>query len=621
MRIKDEKKYMAIVEASMKLFMQDGFSNASISKIAKEAGVSPATIYIHFENKEDLILKLYLKLRKEMSECIVANVDLEGCIESEYKKLWKNYYNYCIEHKASFNYIMQFTNSPYMDKYKEYGMCYFKSIYQMFERGKERGLIKQISDEILFAFTFSTAAQLAKRHDCCGDKLCDQGVENASEVAWDAVRESGSHIGCRRYRLNLIDRLVEKFRDGETHEEMIGVEFEHFLVDKESLRSYHYDEPGGQHDIVKAMVKKGWEVDYEEDGNILSIIKSGNMISFEPGGQFEISVKASESLEDIEKDYLVIRSEIETFLNEDQALVSLGYHPQSKIDDLPLLPKARYDLMYDYLHKHGFMARNMMKGTASTQVVIDYKNEADFIKKYRVANFLSPFIAKIFDASPVFEGKIYSENNLRIKIWENTDITRSKYPDGVLNQTFDYKKYAEYIAGIKPVFLPCGGDVVETHEKSMEDLYQEKTLSNKSLIHGLSMVFPDVRLKNYIEIRMPDALPYPYSMAVPALIKGIFYNGSLLDYYYKLSLDYNDHDLVRMEDHIKRDEVFKCGLLSSDDFIKELIEKAGDSLRPSERKYLDQFVEIYKAGSISDQLKALYGKAEFGKFLRGEFHV
>ena len=279
--------------------------------------------------------------------------------------------------------------------------------------------------------------------------------------------------------------------------------------------------------------------------------------------------------------------------------------------------------MYNYLHKHGFMARNMMKGTASTQVVIDYKDEEDFIKKYRVANFLSPFIAKIFDASPVFEGQLYPESNLRIKIWENTDISRSKYPDGVLNHSFDYKKYAEYIAGIKPVFLPCGGDVLETQDKKMADLYQEKVLSNKSLNHGLSMVFPDVRLKNYIEIRMPDALPYPYSMAVPALIKGIFYNVNLLDYYYKISLDYNDHDLVRMEDHIKRDEVFKCihADVTSDAFIKEILKKAGDSLHASERKYLDKFVEVYKKGSISDQLKSHYDKAEFGKFLRGELDV
>jgi len=623
MRIRDERKYDAIIKASMKLFMKDGFGNASIAKIAKEAGVSPATIYIHFENKEDLILKLYLQLRKEMSECIVVNVDLDGCIETEYKKIWKNYYKYCIEYKASFNYIMQFTNSPYMDKYKEYGMCYFKSIYQMFERGKAVGMIKRISDEILFAFTFSTAAQLAKRHDCCGDKLCDEGVDNACEVAWDAIKETGLGIGCSKYKLSLVDRLVDIFRDGETEDELIGVEFEHFLIDKNTLRSFHYDEAGGQHDIVKKMVVNGWEVDYSENDKILAITKNGTMISFEPGGQFEISVKASNSLVEIEKEYLNVRTEIESNLEENQMLASLGYHPKSKIDDLPLLPKARYGLMYDYLHKHGYMARNMMKGTASTQVVVDYKNEADFTKKYRVANFLSPFIARIFDASPIFEGDIYDQQNLRVKIWENTDISRSKYPIGVMNHQFDYKMYAEYIASIKPVFLPCGNSIVETYDKTMYDLYSENSLSNNALNHGLSMVFPDVRLKSYIEIRMPDAIPYPYSMAVPALIKGVFYNESLLDYYYQISLEYNDQDLVRMDDSFKKNDTFKClhQEITSNEFINEMLEKAKMNLPISEKRYIEEFIDLYAKGSISDQLKKCYNTSEFIMLLRGETDV
>lgn len=189
MRCKDENKIKAIINASIDQFMIDGFAKASISKIAKAAEVSPATIYIYYENKEDLIVKLYLSIRKEMSEAILANVDLEGCIESAFKKIWRNYFNYCLENHKKFDYTMQFTNSPYSLKYNsEFGMCYFKKMYELFDKGKKENLIKNISSEILFAYTFYPTAQLAKRHLCCGSKLCSKGVDLAIEAAWDAVR-------------------------------------------------------------------------------------------------------------------------------------------------------------------------------------------------------------------------------------------------------------------------------------------------------------------------------------------------------------------------------------------------------------------------------------------------
>lgn len=625
MRIKDEKKYQAIIDASIKQFAEDGYAGASISKIAKKAGVSPATIYIHFENKEDLILKLYLHLRREMSEYILDNIDVDACIETEYKKLWMNYYGYCLEKKESFNYIMQFTNSPYMDKYREYGMCYFGDVYDLFKRGKEQGLIKKISDEILFAFTFKPAAQLAKRQDCCGSKLCDAGVENACMVAWDAISDKGIGIECKKMKMKLQDRLVDIFKSGEKEAQMIGVEFEHFLIDETSLRSYHYDEKNGQHDIIKAMVKDGWKVDYEEDGNIFSVEKDGDMISFEPGGQFEISVNAAESLIDIEKAYQKVLNEVEEHLVPGQKLVSLGYHPFSKIDDLPLLPKERYKLMYDYLHQHGFMARNMMKGTASTQVIIDYKSEEDFIKKYRVANFLSPFISRLFDASPVFEGELYHASNLRIRIWENTDICRCKYPLGVLNETFDYQSYAKFIGGIKPIFLPSDG-IVPTGDLTLSAYGVENTLTDMQLQHGLSMAFPDVRLKNYIEIRMADALPYPFNMAVPALIKGIFYSQANLEKYYQYSLDYSDQDLIRINDELKNNYqmTFSCqgDSVTCDHFVDEMIQDAISGLNKEEAKYLENFKAfIDENESVANYLKKTYNTPAFVAFLKGDIDV
>lgn len=626
MRIKDEKKYESIILASMQQFREDGFAKASIAKIAKVAGVSPATIYIHFENKEDLILKLYLQLKKDMSEYVLSEVDLDGCIESEYKKIWMNYYNFCFDEKDKIDYLMQFINSPYMLKYKAYDMCYYSKIYKLFEIGKSQGKVKKISDEILFAHTFYPAAQLAKRQTCCGTKICSAGIENACDVAWDAISDKGVGIECKKMKMNLRERMIECFAEGETEKELVGVEFEHFLVDKESLRSYHYDEPNGQLEIVRKMTQEGWLVDYQENDNIFSIKKDGTYISFEPGGQFEISIKAATSIVAIEQTYLEVKQAVEKHLTDKQILVSLGYHPMSKIDDLPLLPKARYGLMYDYLHQHGYMARNMMKGTASTQVIVDYKNEKDFIKKFRVANFLSPFIARLFDASPVFEGELYEGENLRIKIWENTDISRSKYPKSSMGIDFGYAAYADYIAGIKPIFLPTQDDVRITGDQTLGELALEGYLTDAEIEHGLSMAFPDVRLKRYLELRMPDALPYPMNFAIPTLIKGLFYNQALLDEYYDFSLSFSEQDLIKLNDDLKHnyDARLTCGdkSFTCEAFINELLDKVYTQLDCSEKKYLKPFIDFYmKHKSVSHYLKSVHGTPAFKSFLEGDIYV
>lgn len=626
MRIKDEKKYKAILSASMDQFMLDGYAKASMAKIAKVAGVSPATIYIHFENKEDLIVKLYLHVRKEMSEYILNDIELQGCIETVYKNVWHKYYNYCLNHFSEFNYIMQFTNSPYMMKYEKYGMCYFSKIYDLFAIGKLKGVIKKVSDEILFAFTFYPAAQLAKRNICCGTKLCSAGVDNACEVAWDAISEKGIGIECKNMSKKLDERMVNIFKSGETEKELLGVEFEHFLVEKETLRSISYDEKNGQKEIFKSMVMNGWTIDYEENDFIFSIEKDGNYISFEPGGQLEISVKASETVKELDESYVTVKKEVERFLNEKHQLISLGYHPKTKIDELPLLPKERYGLMYDYLHSKGFMARNMMKGTASTQVIIDYKDEEDFIKKYRVSNFLSPFIARIFDASPIFEGEVYDALNLRIKVWEHTDIERCKYPKDVLDKDFGYMDYANYVGNTKPIFIPTNDGIKQTGEHSLFDIASIAELTDQQVQHGLSMVFPDVRLKSYIEIRVADALPYPFNLAVPALIKGIFYNTELLDYYYEISKAYTTQDLVNLNDALQKDYnanmVCHHGDETCNEFTNNLLSKALNGLDKTDKVYLSNFVKWYeKHDSIASYLKSVYKTDKFADFLKGDFDV
>ncbi len=398
--------------------------------------------------------------------------------------------------------------------------------------------------------------------------------------------------------------------------EKIGVELEHFLINQVTMSSYQYDEPGGQHALLKKLVHRGWRVLTEERGKLLGVAKDYHTITLEPGGQVEISLHTAKTVSEINKIYQSVLGEIKPLLVENQVLISTGYHPKTKIKELPLLPKARYQMMYDYFSDRGIYSHNMMKGTASTQVSIDYHDEADFIKKFRVANFLSPFIARIFDATPIFEGEIYKGDNCRIMVWENTDIERSKLIEGSLDKTFNFEDYADYLLRVPPILVKIKGETVFTKDEKLVDLLERFDFNESDYEHLTSMVFPDVRVKKFIEIRMADALPYPYNMAVPALIKGIFYNQANLNKYYEISKAFSDDDIKTLNSQLTKAIAFNYKTIEMTTFVLTLLEDAMAALEAcDEASYLMTMKAlILKEGSMARKLKSLYRNQQ-GEFI------
>ncbi|MBS7527573.1 glutamate--cysteine ligase [Fusibacter paucivorans] len=338
-----------------------------------------------------------------------------------------------------------------------------------------------------------------------------------------------------------INKMTTVFRQRAVSEpSLLGVEFEHFLVDSKTLRSYAYDETHGQEALFKALSANGWDVLLAEKGRILGLKRNGHTLTLEPGGQIEISLKAYDTLAAIETAYLEVVNELKGMLLPSQRLVSLGYHPATKINELTLLPKQRYHLMYDYFKDHGRYCHNMMKGTASTQVSIDYKDEMDYHKKNRVAQMLSPIMASLFDSTPIFEGKRYDQENCRVCIWQQTDIKRSKFVKGSFDPKFGFEDYAAYLLALPPIVLKSNGDYYDTGDRVLRDLLNDYPLDDSDFDHLMGMVFPDVRLKGFLEIRMADAMPYPYNLSVPALIKAIFYDEALLTKYDQMANGVNE---------------------------------------------------------------------------------
>lgn len=330
------------------------------------------------------------------------------------------------------------------------------------------------------------------------------------------------------------DRIISYFKENEksTDEFRIGAEFEHFIVDADTLETISFYEEKGIESTLQDLIKKGWKGKYEEN-HLMALEKNGSTITLEPGAQVELSTKPCESVHEIDNEYLSFLHDIIPVLNaKNQLIISLGYQPESKIADIPFIPKGRYKYMSEYFKKRGKYAHNMMKGTASLQVTVDYGSEEDYIKKFRVANALSPLISYIFDDAPFFEGEVWKNNTLRVSIWNDCDEDRCKVVPGALDKVFGYEDYSEYILNAPPIIVERNGEFHFTGDKPFKDIYSPNEFAEKELEHVLTMYFPDVRTKKFIEIRMADAVPYPLNIAGVALLKGLFYDEENLEILY-----------------------------------------------------------------------------------------
>lgn len=189
MRIKDNLKQEALFEATVKLVNEIGFAASSVSKIAKEAGISPATIYIYYRNKEDLLVSTYVDIKQNMGKAVLENFDDSLPIRDIVQNLWLQIFSYVSTHPAYFQYAEQFSNSPYcslVDKQKIEG--YFAPMIQVIQKGIEQKIIKDVSFDMITAFIFYPIMALSNPRICQDFEVSDENVETAFSLAWDAIK-------------------------------------------------------------------------------------------------------------------------------------------------------------------------------------------------------------------------------------------------------------------------------------------------------------------------------------------------------------------------------------------------------------------------------------------------
>ena len=390
-----------------------------------------------------------------------------------------------------------------------------------------------------------------------------------------------------------INKIVDYIKAGASDKQTIGVELEHFIVDDE-LKPASYDI---LKNILLLAAKEGGKVIFEGD-NPIGLQTKDYVISLEPACQLEISMNPREKISDIEEIYKSFTKLWEPIIKDaGYQMITKGVHPlvESGIADpheFPLIPKKRYEYMDKYFEKSGKHGAFMMRATGSTQVSIDYINEADAIRKYHFACVLSPIFALICqNQSHKGIRKEWDKNLLRTAIWNDTDKVRCGYFKDSLNRSYSFYDYAKHVYE-SPLIVGMDkeGKVFYTEKSVKELLVEENSEFNE---HILSMFFPNVRFKQYIEIRMADAMPMDKMLGYAALIKGLFYSEKTLCRLRKeFSSVRNEKDIYEAEEAIMKDgyEANIYGRLGKakkcKEYVKMIFEEAESNLSTEEQGHL-----------------------------------
>ncbi len=189
MRIKDEEKQEALFEATVKLVNEIGFAASSVAKIAKEAKVSAATLYVYYKNKEDLLVSTYLAIKRHTSKAILKDFDARKPIRDILERAWYNMFRYTMEQSHYFHFAEQFANSPYADLIDlEEVESYFEPIIQALQKGIHQKIVKDVSVDILKAFIYYPIIVLSNSRMCRDFNICEENMKTAFRLAWDAIK-------------------------------------------------------------------------------------------------------------------------------------------------------------------------------------------------------------------------------------------------------------------------------------------------------------------------------------------------------------------------------------------------------------------------------------------------
>ncbi len=425
------------------------------------------------------------------------------------------------------------------------------------------------------------------------------------------------------------DQLINYFAVGEKpkSEWRIGTEHEKFAFLTDTLQPVPYDGARSIRKLLEGLRDRfGWDGVYEGE-NIIALSDPRGManISLEPGGQFELSGAPLEAVHDT-------CSEVDEHLKQvreigDQlgiGFLGLGASPVWTRAQTPVMPKGRYDIMAPYMDKVGSMGRDMMFRTCTVQVNLDFASEADMVKKLRVSVALQPIATALFANSPFLEGEPNGFKSFRSHVWTDTDNNRSGMLPFMFESGAGYERYADYALDVPMYFVMRDGKFINAAGESFRKFLDGKLPqlpgqkpTMKDWADHLTTIFPEVRLKRYLEMRGTDSGPWRRLCALPAFWVGLLYDDAALDAAWDMVKEWTVEERQALRNAVPR-EALTATIQgrSVRDISRELLTLARQGLAhrnrlgrkgKSEASFLDVLDEtIANGATAADQLLALY---------------
>lgn len=405
-------------------------------------------------------------------------------------------------------------------------------------------------------------------------------------------------------------QLLDEFILGCKTSQKIGMEFERIPVSMYGKNVIPYEGDFGMCELLREFAKMdNW--DYILDGtSIIGLKKLHETITLEPGCQFELSLEPQKYIRDLKNRIEEINSTLNPILEEfDIKLLNVGVSPKTTYKNIKLIPKHRYHIMANYLW--GILSDVMMRETAGIQIGIDFKSEEDAMRKFRLANLMIPFSTAMFANSSVRGGVDTGYKSFRALAWLNTDNERCGFALD-FNKNMCFKDYVSILLETPMIFINRENKYFNINgkltfrqfmEKGFEGLYP--TLEDWKLHSNL--FFPEIRLRNFIEIRNHDCVGNGLEYAIPALYKGIFYSKSASEEVNDILNKFTSNEIKELRYKVARTAVNST--ISGKSILpicKELAEIAYYSLKTegeNEEEFLEPLIEMLKKGKCPADIK------------------
>ncbi|GAA0295891.1 glutamate--cysteine ligase [Rhodovulum strictum] len=327
----------------------------------------------------------------------------------------------------------------------------------------------------------------------------------------------------------------------------IGTEHEKFGYDKATLKPIPY---AGERSVLAVLQglrqRYGWAPIFEGE-HIIGLEKDGANVSLEPGGQLELSgaplCTIHQTCDEVNEHLREVRSVADEI---GVGFIGLGAAPVWTHDEMPVMPKGRYRLMTDYMDRVGTMGKTMMYRTCTVQVNLDFSSEADMVQKLRVALALQPVATALFANSPFLEGKPNGHKSWRARVWRDLDPARTGMLPFAFEDGFGFERWVDYALDVPMYFVYRDGKYIDALGQSFRDFLAGRlpalpgevpTLSDWA--DHLTTIFPEARVKKFIEMRGADGGPWRRLCALPALWVGLTYDQSALDAAWDLVKDWD----------------------------------------------------------------------------------